>query len=851
MIFINSFLSEWLKRRRSSAVWLTLFGGLFVPLIMLTSRLIRHKSTILANASEGIWEKTHNDIWQYMAYFLLPMGITLAASLITQIEFRNNTWKQTLTTPQSLSTVFWAKYLVVLIMLLQFFILLNIGIILAVFVPALVYGDVPFPKESYPFLPFLKGNAKLFVCILPVLALQYLLSLHIRNFIIPIVIGFGLTIAALIGINWEYGHWIPYTYAPYQFMGDKMNGKFNFYYWSIGYFSFFTLINYLLFSLPKSLQSKDFPMLRFISKRNLKVGALILVGITIFSFFFVKNKSKNSAKLTTTIEQRISDFEENLGLIKFKINNEQALGVAARMKNYGIKGMSIAVINDYKIEWAKSYGWADEAQQKPMTNETLFTPGSISKSFNALAIMRLYQEKQLDIFEDINRYLTSWQFPYDEKTKSKKITLAHLLSHSAGLNIHGFGFESYRLGDSLPTTLQIVKGEKPAKNEAVRSLFAPGERFEYSGGGTILSQLVVEDLTKLNYTQFMQEKVLQPLGMTNSFFNQPPPSDKAALLSTGYSMMYDGKALPYQYPVQPELAAAGLWTTASDLAKMVINVQNALKNEPNTLLLQNIAELMMTPYNDEAEKAAMGFFIDNFKGTKYFQHAAGNPGFSGKFIGSMTGGKGLVILVNSDDDAAIFEEVTQCIADIYQWEGFETKPTPTLKNSIAIAENDLDNYAGAYRYQDNVFLVQKNNNSLYFKFLDKNWKLYFEDKNHAFNMESKSEKSFIFQSNGKADTLKIKDEKGNLKIAYRVNPIMPSDVELEGYVGEYIEKSEEIAKIELKNHELWINSPNATKPMKAHFLTFSEFYLDIDGGIYVIYKDAVKNKGGEVILRRR
>jgi lantibiotic transport system permease protein len=248
MTFLNSFLSEWLKRRRSSATWLTLFGGLFVPIIMLISRLIRHNNTILLNASEGVWRTIYNDIWQYMAFFLLPIGITLAASLIAQIEFRNNTWKQTLTTPQSFSTIFWAKYLVVLLMLVQFFILLNIGIVAAVLVPAMVYSDVPFPKETYPFWDFCNGNMKFFVCTLPILALQYLLSLHIKNFIIPIVVGFGLTIAALIGMNWEHGHWIPYTYAPLQFMGDKVKLQVNLYAWAVGYFIFFTLINYLLFS---------------------------------------------------------------------------------------------------------------------------------------------------------------------------------------------------------------------------------------------------------------------------------------------------------------------------------------------------------------------------------------------------------------------------------------------------------------------------------------------------------------------------------------------------------------------------------------------------------------------------
>ncbi len=250
MEFLNSFQSEWLKRRRSAATWLTLFGGLFVPVLILISRLIRKDNTILLSASEGVWRKTYDGCWEAMAHFLLPMGIILAASLIAQIEYKNNTWKQTLTTPQRLSTIFWAKYAVVLLMLLAFFVLFNIGIAAVVLVPAVVYKDVVFPKEAYPLMGFLYGNAKFFVCCLPVFGLQYLLSMHLRNFLVPIIVGFALMIGSLMAISWKYGFVLPYAYAPMQFYKSAQNARFsaNIFGWAIGYFLVFTLLNYLIFT---------------------------------------------------------------------------------------------------------------------------------------------------------------------------------------------------------------------------------------------------------------------------------------------------------------------------------------------------------------------------------------------------------------------------------------------------------------------------------------------------------------------------------------------------------------------------------------------------------------------------
>ena len=204
-----------------------------------------------------------------------------------------------------------------------------------------------------------------------------------------------------------------------------------------------------------------------------------------------------------------------------------------RMALYNANAVSIAVIKDYKIEWVKAYGYADVSEHKPATPQTLFQAASISKSINSLGILKLVQERKLDLDNDINNYLTDWKFPYDEAiTKGKKISISNVLSHTAGLS--GHGFYGYEKGKKLPTIIEILNGVPPANSGAVRSVFEPGLKFQYSGGGTVITQLILENVTGEKYEDYMMKNVLVPLGMNESSFNQPPLEDKASLLATGY-----------------------------------------------------------------------------------------------------------------------------------------------------------------------------------------------------------------------------------------------------------------------------------------------------------------------------
>ena len=407
-----------------------------------------------------------------------------------------------------------------------------------------------------------------------------------------------------------------------------------------------------------------------------KISTSIFI-LTIFSI---------AASGQSTIQQRIEKVENNL-TENLQISGPKPLNLQQRMSYYKVKGLSIAVIKDYKIDWVKAYGVSDEALKIPVTEKTLFQAASISKSINAIGVMKLFKNSNLDLFADINTYLSSWKFPYDSLSKGKKINTANLLSHTAGLSVHGFaGYES---GLPLPSTVQILNGEGPANSDPVRSLFEPGIRQQYSGGGTTITQLMVTDLSKQSYEQYMEKEVLKPLGMSNSTFAQPPKLVKSGLLATGYKS--DGVEVKGKYHIYPEQAPAGLWTNPTDLAKYIIETQLAYAGKSAKVLDQTSTKLRLTPYQNE--NSALGVFVEDYNGTKYFGHGGSNDGFQSGYYGSFEGGNGLVIMVNSDN-GQIIQELINSIATVYNFVGLNKS---TVLKTVDVEEKVLDTYLGNYQ----------------------------------------------------------------------------------------------------------------------------------------------------------
>ena len=250
--FIHSFQSERLKTKRSLALWIVVIGGFFTPAIVTIIRLVQYKTLPTLYSSDQFWTQLWQNSWESMAIFLLPMGVVLATSLITQIEYKNNTWKQVHTTPLSLTTIFLSKLAVIVIMMFQFFVLFNIGIYLSAIIPYLLVSGVPYPTAPFPYLYFLEQNLLYFIDCLPIIALQYLISLKFKNFLVPVGTGFVFWIGALASLPWKYGYIIPYTYTTFLYLKSDVDNKanvpdFNFHWLAVGYFVMITLVSYVLY----------------------------------------------------------------------------------------------------------------------------------------------------------------------------------------------------------------------------------------------------------------------------------------------------------------------------------------------------------------------------------------------------------------------------------------------------------------------------------------------------------------------------------------------------------------------------------------------------------------------------
>jgi len=442
---------------------------------------------------------------------------------------------------------------------------------------------------------------------------------------------------------------------------------------------------------------------------------------------------QTNQKYSKEVETRITKVVNNLGGWVQIENKPFKWTLADRMKFYHVNGVSIAVIKDYKIEWARGYGWADSVEQRPVTTATLFQAGSISKSLNAVGILKLVQEGKLNLDSNINDYLKSWQFPYDSLSKGKKITLSNLLSHTAGLNVHGF--LGYAKGDTIPTLVQVLNGEKPANSKAVRSMFEPSLKYEYSGGGIEISQLIAQDITGQPYDVYMWQNVLKPMDLIHSFYTQPPPAEKLSLLATGY--YNDGKEVKGGYHIYPEQAAAGLWTNPTDLAHYVIETQLSLQGKSNKVLSQKMTKRMLTPYIDSS--AALGAFITKEGSEKYFSHGGTDEGFVSQYYGSTENGNGVVVMANTYN-TRIFDEIINSVASVYNWKGFYV---PKIKKVVTVNNQILKSYVGKYKLNNDTLIVTLENKDLMIRFNQKEkYKAWFTSDSDffmiaAFNTEQK------------------------------------------------------------------------------------------------------------------
>ena len=426
----------------------------------------------------------------------------------------------------------------------------------------------------------------------------------------------------------------------------------------------------------------------------MKKSLLLLIAINIF--YCCQNTSENDSKDST-----INQVESSLIQPVF-VEGDSLWSIEERMEHYGVPGVSITVIKDYQIAWSKSYGFMDKDSKAPVTNQTLFQAGSISKPVAAYGALKLVEQGKLDLDKDINSYLKSWTLPDSEFTAENKVALKHLLSHTGGLTVHGF--LGYSPDLPVPTLVQVLNGEKPANSPPIFVDKAPDESYRYSGGGFSVMQQAMIDVEGKTFPEIMDEQILQPLEMTNSTYNQPLQEQRLKMAATGY--LPDGSMTKGKRHTYPEMAAAGLWTTSEDLAKFAVDIQNTYKGENAKVMSKEMVTTMLTPYYKDF--IGMGIFINTYKDEKYFGHGGWDEGFSSEMVAHRDKGYGVVVLTNSNHPDFI-RELIRSVAMSYQWDEY----VPMYK-ALAANDDELEKFNGRYKLNNSeVITISNKDNRLF------------------------------------------------------------------------------------------------------------------------------------------
>lgn len=368
--------------------------------------------------------------------------------------------------------------------------------------------------------------------------------------------------------------------------------------------------------------------------------------------------------------------------------------LAVRMAELHIPAVSIAMIHDGAVVWARAYGVQGPDGTKT-TETTLFQAGSISKPLSAMAALRLVQSGKLALDADINQALTSWHLPSSPLAPDSKVTLRELLTHTGGLSVHGF--PGYATGTPMPSLTQVLDGSKPANTGPIRIEAVPGKEWSYSGGGFIVMQQALIDVTHEQFPQLLKSTVLNPIGMLHSTYDQPLP----AALTGQAALPYNERAQPLGdgAHIYPEMAAAGLWTTPSDLAKYMLEVQNSLAGKANHVLNTSMTKAMLNPGQN---RWGLGVETGGSDANPYFTHGGVNEGFQSSFVAyEKAGGDGVAVMTNAYGGMRIVEEVIRSVATEYQWPDFQ----PSLRPLAKVSSAELQRYVGTYKATPTVEVV--------------------------------------------------------------------------------------------------------------------------------------------------
>lgn len=369
--------------------------------------------------------------------------------------------------------------------------------------------------------------------------------------------------------------------------------------------------------------------------------------------------------------------------------------LAERLAHYKVPGISIAVVDSGRLVWARGFGVKEAGTTDSVTATTMFQAASISKPVAATAMLKLVEAGKLNLDENVNVYLTDWKVPDNKFTKQHKVTLRRIVSHNAGLTVHGF--PGYAAGDSLPTVPQILDGKKPANTGPVRVDTTPGAIWRYAGGGITVMQLAVMDVTGEPFATTVKRLVLDPVGMTNSTYEQPLPEALRGQASAAHEG--DGTMTPGRWHTYPEQAAAGLWTTPTDLLKWAMSIAASRGPTSTGVLSTDMAKQMLTV---QRAPTGLGPFLGGSGKGFHFGHGGSNQGFRCELIYFPATGQGAAVMTNGEQGSSLMTELLYAIAAEYHWVDYG----PRTVTPLAMDSTMLDPYVGRYALIGQAFPLE-------------------------------------------------------------------------------------------------------------------------------------------------
>jgi CubicO group peptidase (beta-lactamase class C family) len=368
------------------------------------------------------------------------------------------------------------------------------------------------------------------------------------------------------------------------------------------------------------------------------------------------------ALIGQSIESRIAAVESGLRGAPESDDADARWTLEERMAHFRVPGVSIAVLDDGKVAWAKGYGVLQVGGSEPVDTETVFSVGSVSKVGAAAATLRLVDSGRLGLDRPVNDYLSAWQVPENELTAQVPVTLRRIMSHTAGLTVHGFA--DFQPDEDLPTTVQILESSGPAKNPAVFVDLLPGSEFRYSGGGVTVEQLVVEETMETDFPTAARMLVFEPLGMSRSTYENPVPASHGNIAKA-----HDGlgrpTALPRGYEAMPETAASGLWTTPTDYAKLVIAFIEAYNGAEDPFISHELAEDVMMRV--APSQFGLGPEIAGEAGMLRFRHGGANNSYKAYMEGHLVTGDGVIVFTNGTRGHQLYAEIIRAVAAAEGW----------------------------------------------------------------------------------------------------------------------------------------------------------------------------------------